>query len=108
MTTDRLRIAVTGLVGQYPLGGVAWDYLQYAMGLRELGHDVIYLEDSGMWPYDPKSDGLCEDPAPNIVYLTRLMDRIGFQERWAYRLCGGTWFGMSDSARTGFFESMDL
>ena len=32
--TSRLRIIVTGLVAQYPVGGVAWDYLQYVIGLR--------------------------------------------------------------------------
>ena len=45
-----LRIIVTGLIGQYPLGGVTWDYLQYVLGLARLGHDVYYLEDSGQWP----------------------------------------------------------
>ena len=32
-----LRIIVTGLVGLYPVGGVAWDYLQYVIGLSRLG-----------------------------------------------------------------------
>src|SRR5204862_4665058 len=49
---DGLRIIVTGLVAQHArLGGVAWDYLQYVLGLHRLGHDVFYLEDSGEWPY---------------------------------------------------------
>jgi len=36
MTDSRLRIIVTGMVGLYPVGGVAWDYLQYVVGLARL------------------------------------------------------------------------
>lgn len=43
---QRLRIIVGGLVGQFPLGGVAWDYFHYVLGLHELGHDVYYHEDT--------------------------------------------------------------
>ena len=46
-----MRIIVTGLIAQHPLGGVTWDYVQYAVGLARLGHDVFYFEDSGLWPY---------------------------------------------------------
>jgi hypothetical protein len=42
-----MRIVVTGLIGQYAFGGVTWDYIQYALGFRSLGHDVWYLEDTG-------------------------------------------------------------
>ena len=44
-----MRVIVTGLVGQYAFGGVAWDYLQYVEGFRQLGHDVFYLEDTETW-----------------------------------------------------------
>jgi hypothetical protein len=48
-----MRILVSGLIGQYAFGGVTWDYIQYALGFRALGHDVWYLEDSATWAYDP-------------------------------------------------------
>ena len=41
-----LRIIVAGTVAQYPVGGIAWDYLQYVIGLAYLGHDVFYHEDT--------------------------------------------------------------
>ena len=34
----KLRIIVGGMVGQYPYGGVAWDYFHYCLALHELGH----------------------------------------------------------------------
>ena len=50
---NKLRIIVTGMVGQFPLGGVAWDYFHYLIGLHRLGHDVYYHEDTWCWPLDP-------------------------------------------------------
>ena len=49
---------VTGVVGLYPLGGVAWDYVQYVAGLARLGFDVFYLEDTRLNPYDPRTRAL--------------------------------------------------
>ena len=44
-----MRILVSGLIGQYAFGGVTWDYIQYVLGFRALGHDVWYFEDSATW-----------------------------------------------------------
>ena len=77
MPGSRLRIIVTGLVAQYPLGGVTWDYLQYPLGLARMGHDVYYLEDSGQWPYSPVEGGLAKQPDFNVGYLARVMERFG-------------------------------
>ena len=32
-----MNIIVAGLIGQYPIGGVTWDYIQYVLGLRDSG-----------------------------------------------------------------------
>jgi hypothetical protein len=104
-----LRIIVTGLIGQYPLGGVAWDYLQYVVGLARLGHDVYYLEDTGQWPYNPDEGGVSEDPGFTVRYLQGVMSRFGLEERWAYRFPGSDrWFGMPKSRREHALASADL
>jgi hypothetical protein len=59
-----LRIVVTGLAATYPFGGVFWDYMQYFLGLARLGHDVLYLEDTGAWCYDPQAATFVEDGGP--------------------------------------------
>lgn len=69
MRTSRLRIIVTGLVGLYPVGGVAWDYLQYVIGLARLGHEVVYHEDTWSWPYHPLNRTYTEDPTYSVHYL---------------------------------------
>ena len=57
-----MRVVVTGLVASFPLGGVAWDYLAYVDGFRRLGCDVLYLEDTGQWLYDPTRETFTDDP----------------------------------------------
>jgi hypothetical protein len=80
-----MRILVTGLIGQYAFGGVAWDYLQYVLGFQALGHDVWYLEDTGAWAYDPVKQEPSADCAYNVNYLDRVMRAFDLGDRWIYR-----------------------
>ncbi len=104
-----MRVIVTGLIGQYPLGGVAWDYIQYVLGLRELGHDVYYVEDSGQWPFNPKEGGTAKDASFTARYLAALMASFGLEDRWAYCFpWEAQWFGLSDARRREVIGSADL
>lgn len=112
---ERLRIIVTGLIAQHPtLGGVTWDYLQYVLGLTELGHEVFYFEDSGEWPYNldggPNGDDwVARDPMDTVRPLARLFERFGLSEHWAYRFpVEPKWFGLSDSKRQEVLRTADL
>ncbi len=64
-----MRVVVTGFVATYPVGGVAWDYLQYVEGFRRLGCDVFYLEDSGRWLYDPSAGTFVPDASRGARFL---------------------------------------
>ena len=104
-----MRIIVTGLVAQYPIGGVTWDYLQYVVGLARLGHDVYYLEDTGLWPYNPVDGGVARDCEFNVRYLSEVMARYGLEGRWAYRFpWQSQWFGLADAARRELVASAEL
>jgi hypothetical protein len=81
----RGRLLVFGFVGQSPFAGVAWQGLHYLEGLRRLGYDVFYVEDTQEWPYDPEQDAKTDDPRFTLRYLDRLMTWAGFGDRWAYR-----------------------
>jgi hypothetical protein len=112
---SRLRIVVTGLIAQHPgLGGVAWDYLQYPLGLARLGHDVYYLEDSGEWPYlteggDDRESWIAHDPTPNVEHLARTMARFGLADRWMYRFpIKPRWYGLSHARRREVLATADL
>ena len=42
-----MLIILAGSIGRFPVGGHAWVDMQYLFGLRDIGHEVIYLEDCG-------------------------------------------------------------
>jgi len=106
---SRLRIVVTGLIAQYPLGGVTWDYIQYVAGLARLGHDVYYVEDTGQWPYNPAEAGLAKECTFNVSYLAAVMARFGLTDRWAYRFpWQSQWFGLAAAQRREVLSSADL
>jgi hypothetical protein len=114
-TTQPLRIIVTGLIAQHPwLGGLAWHYLQYILGLRDLGHDVYYLEDSGEWPYTLDGgasghDWIAQDCSTNVGYLNGALARFGLGDRWAYRFPKERrWYGMPTRQRREVLRSADL
>jgi hypothetical protein len=71
-----MRVVVTGMVATYPVGGVAWDYLQYVEGFRRLGCDVFYLEDTGQWFYDPPAGTFFVDGTMNAQHLARTMAEL--------------------------------
>ncbi len=104
-----MRIVVTGLVASFPLGGVAWDYLAYVDGFRRLGCDVLYLEDTGQWLYDPTRETFTDDPNRNIRWLVDALDTVAMpSERFAVRVPDGTFYGAGRQAVTSFCRSADL
>ena len=64
-----MRAVVTGMIATYPVGGVAWDYGQYLLGLERLGFEVYYLEDTGWQTYDPIKGEYGEDCSYGIHFL---------------------------------------
>jgi len=56
------------MMGRTPFAGVAWQVLHYVEGLRRLGCEVHYVEDTGDWPYDPERN---EITAPVDMTLRR-------------------------------------
>src|SRR5271156_3634835 len=77
-----------------PYAGVAWQVLHHLEGLRRLGHEVFYLEDTERWPYDPDLETVCADAAPAVDYLRVVLSSQGFA-RWAYcDVCTGAVHGV--------------
>ena len=57
-----MKILFAGIIGRYPFGGVTWCSLMYLLGLRELGHEVLYIEDTGECIYDADLNTINPDP----------------------------------------------
>lgn len=83
--SDRPRIIVLGYIIRGPLGGLAWHHLQYVLGLRRLGCDVTFLEDSDDYPScsHPVEGTLDVDPSEGLQFAAETFSRIGF-EKWSY------------------------
>jgi hypothetical protein len=109
-SSQRLKIIVAGMAAQYPVGGVAWDYLQYPIGLARLGHDVVYHEDTWCWPYHPLSRSMVDDPSYSAAYLRDFFARYApeLAERWHYLHLHSTSCGMDRAAFDDFARSADL
>ena len=104
-----MRVIITGLVGQYPFGGVIWDYLHYLLGFRSLGHEVLYLEDSGAWPYDPVAGTITNDCSFALQSLTKIFADFGLAESWVYRNgADGKFYGAGEKVAREWLRQGDL
>jgi hypothetical protein len=84
---DAMIIIFSGSIGRFPLGGHAWANMQYLAGLRELGHDVYYLEECGQqsWVYDWQTEKPVTELRYPAGYVHQCLELIGLQDRWIYR-----------------------
>lgn len=74
-----------GLIASFPFPGMAWHRLHYLAGLRRLGFDVWYVEETDIPVM--KFDNLWRtlDYEPNLRYLSDLMELIGLGNRWIFK-----------------------
>jgi hypothetical protein len=95
--SQKLRIIVGGMVGQFPLGGVAWDYFHYVLGLVALGHDVYYHEDTWIWPFNPVLQYPTDTADYSVDFIRDFFAKYAphLQDKWHYVLVHDKHFGMS-------------
>lgn len=86
---ERLRILVSGRIAATPdQGGATWAVLQYLVGLRELGHDVWFVEAIPAAQIRPAGVELAR--SLNVAYAARVLSGLGFAQRWALLAEGTT------------------
>ena len=91
------RLTIAGSIAQKPhQAGHSWQFLQYLLGLRRLGWDVLFV--------DRLEDALCRDAggqvcAPeasvNLRYVDALMREFALDGAWSVVLDGGRHAGMA-------------
>jgi hypothetical protein len=83
-----MLIVFAGSIARFPIGGHAWANLHYLCGLRDLGHEVYYLEDfgEGCWFYLWDTDETSDNPERAAAYLKDCLEPFGFAARWALRV----------------------
>lgn len=85
----RGRLVLWGHLAHAPFGGMTWQVLNHLVGLRRLGYDVWYVEDTDQRLLDLAVADWAPDPRENIAYLARYMAAIGMSDRWVFRTPGG-------------------
>ena len=107
-----LRILVLGYIIRGPLGGMTWHHLQYLLGLRSLGHDVYFLEDSGDTEqscYNPTLGTVTRDPTFGLTYADEVFSRVGLNEKWAYYdALSARWLGPAASTAVELTRTADV
>lgn len=86
MARRQCLIVLAGYLVRFPLGGYAWQVAHYLLGLRALGHDVWFYEDTGYYTpaFNPITDELGPAYDYGIAAAASFFDRLGLGERWVF------------------------
>ncbi len=97
---SRGRIAIAGAVAQKPgAAGHAWQFLQYLLGFRRLGFEVLLLDSL-------RGDVAAE--AAGCAWLARVLDPVGLGGAWTLDLGDGRSAGMRRDRALRFVADADL
>lgn len=110
MRRDRLRLVILGMMGRCPYGGQTWLYLGWVRALARAGHEVWYVEDDTVWPYDPTLWSKTDDCSYAVRHISSCMERIGAGDRWAYRAAykpGGECHGLTSAGLDELYRTCD-
>ena len=103
-----MKAVVAGIIARYPFGGVTWCSLMYLLGLRNLGYEVIYLEDTGECIYDPERNAVSTDPSYGTRYIHRALEPYGLGRSWAFVNYDGSYHGLGEDAVCAFCRDAAL
>ncbi len=109
LKSSKLKIAVLGYIVRGPLGGLAWHHLQYVLGFKKLGFEVLFIEDSEDYPacYNPETNEMGTDASYGLRFIDESFKSLGLSELWAYfDFHTNQWFGYQKAAE--FFQSADI
>jgi hypothetical protein len=103
-----VKILFAGIIARYPFGGVTWCSLMYLLGLRALGHEVFYLEDTGECVYDPVQNTRATDPSYGTSYINAALAPFGLGDRWSFVNYDGQYYGRTNADVRRYASDADL
>src|SRR5436305_11182573 len=97
------------MMGRSPFGGQTWLYLNWLHGFHRLGHEVWYVEDDTVWPYDPQKNTVTDDCSYAVRHIKESLERVGMPDRWAFRLADRTdsCWGLSSPELNELYRTCD-
>jgi hypothetical protein len=104
-----MRIAILGYIIRGPYGGLCWDPLQFVLGLKRLGHEVLFLEDSDDYPGYANTQSIETAKAKGFAFIDDLFTRYDLKEQWSY-FDGPTnsWYGLPKEKVLAFCAGADI
>ena len=108
--SEKQRVVVLGMMGRLPFGGHSWVFLNWLRGFHALGHEVWYVEDDTVWPYDPQQNTVTDECSYAVRHIAECLERIGLRDRWAFRLADrdGACWGMSPRELDELYSRCDV
>jgi hypothetical protein len=103
-----VKILFAGIIARYPFGGVTWCSLMYLLGLRALGHEVFYIEDTGECVYDPVLNTRATDPSYGTNYINAALEPYGLGDRWTFVNYDGSYHGQDHARVKAYCADADL
>ncbi len=106
-----MKILILGYIVRGPLGGLAWHHLQYVLGLREEGHDILFIEDSDNFEscYNPETNEMSVNPKYGLNFINELFKKFELENKWAYfDEHTNSWFGTSKEKVIQFCNDAEI
>jgi hypothetical protein len=103
-----LKILFAGIIARYPFGGVTWCSLMYLLGLRALGHEVFYVEDTGECVYDPVQNTRATEPTYGTTYINDALTPYGLADHWSFVNYDGSYHGQPAERVRQYAAGADL
>ncbi len=104
------RIILGSYMFRYPLGGMNSWVLQYLLGLKDIGHDVYFVEKYGYANscYDPEKELMSDDCSYGLKLVSELLTRFGLENKWCFVARNDVYHGLSRQQINEIFRSADL
>jgi len=106
-----MRIIIGSVISIFPYSaGMAWNWMQHAIGFQRLGHDVYYVEQvEPRWCVDSNRNPCSFEDSVNRRLFQRTMQQFGFMDRACQVWRGGeATFGMSLDELAAVCRQTDL
>ncbi|MCK6690762.1 MAG: hypothetical protein L6Q97_01530 [Thermoanaerobaculia bacterium] len=104
------RIVLGSYMFRYPLGGMLSWALQYLLGLKDLGHEVFFVEKYGYANacFDPVKGMMSNDCSHGLQVVGELLARFGLENKWCFVEYGDRYHGISKKGIEDVFRSADV
>ncbi|MEB2778192.1 hypothetical protein SYJ56_22975 [Algoriphagus sp. D3-2-R+10] len=106
-----MKIVLLGYIVRGPFGGAVWHHFQYALGLKLLGHEVLFIEYSEDYPscYNPITFEVSTDPSYGLKFIDAIFSNYGMNRQWAYfDYHTSRWFGNPKQKILNFLSDADV